>query len=831
MLNRSSRDLHLPVWGPYNKKFVGFAHLADEERGLRFDVDVFPGFYRRSLMQTKSIADGGAKLWQARPDLRHFLYRYELADHLYVDMHVSQQDEACRARCVFVNDTDMTQSLQMNFCASIRLPTYMNNAILAAQANLPEGLCWVDAAAYDQADGANLIPHDGLRRCEQPAPGAVGGFAVDTHMLDKGGKFTYAVSASAITLRCKSDQDASLCVNGQTVHLPAGSNWSLVTVALDAPADAIVISPGDTPFLLDGFVTGEADASCFTDLPTVFVPEITQEAHQAVLRYPQLGRTYTVSWDADDAVLRQLWCRHDDMLLLDKIHEHVALTLHGEGEGHYTDLFLRPVYLPPRSEKTITVCFSAGDGCPADFPELPLHTFTPNPSGEKYRLSQQLLAATTQLNVVWPQYFRGEYIKHNTPGKVWDCFYTWDSGMIALGLLMLDEGRALDCLNTYLLPENDPHGPYLHHGSPVLTQIFAFKELLDLGRTEECRALYPGMRQAYRYIESLSRTTSRLTGLITTWHLFYNSGGWDDYAPQLAMHRQGLSDKAAPCISTSFAILMAKVLRTAAQALGFHEDIPLYNEAIDRLSAALQVSWDEETGYFGYALHDENGAFKGLFRHESGVQYNMGLDGAYPLIAGEGTPQQKARMLENIRLGLLTDVGISVVDTRAPYYSHSGYWNGSVWMPHQWILWKALLDQGEAALANQIARTALDVWQREADITHNCYEHFMIETGRGAGFHHFSGLSSPVLTWFSVYHIPGHIQTGYQTQIVSQRWAEDHTGAALQFRCPTEKSTAIITLAAGQDYEITGCDAEKLYDGTYALTIRQGESSVMIKGV
>ena len=48
-----SRDLDLPQWGPYNKKYDGFSHIAHPEQGLRFDVDVFPGFYRRGIMNTK----------------------------------------------------------------------------------------------------------------------------------------------------------------------------------------------------------------------------------------------------------------------------------------------------------------------------------------------------------------------------------------------------------------------------------------------------------------------------------------------------------------------------------------------------------------------------------------------------------------------------------------------------------------------------------------------------------------------------------------------------------------------------------------------------------
>ena len=57
----------------------------------------------------------------------------------------------------------------------------------------------------------------------------------------------------------------------------------------------------------------------------------------------------------------------------------------------------------------------------------------------------------------------------------------------------------------------------------------------------------------------------------------------------------------------------------------------------------------------------------------------------------------------------MTEIGLSVVDRRAPYYSDSGYWNGSVWMPHQWILWKGLLDNGELEPANHIVFTALNL--------------------------------------------------------------------------------------------------------------------------
>ena len=36
---------------------------------------------------------------------------------------------------------------------------------------------------------------------------------------------------------------------------------------------------------------------------------------------------------------------------------------------------------------------------------------------------------------------------------------------------------------------------------------------------------------------------------------------------------------------------------------------------------------------------------------------------------------------------------------RRAYYRPDGYWNGAVWFPYQWFIWKALLDLGHGDLA------------------------------------------------------------------------------------------------------------------------------------
>ena len=43
-----SHDLRLPAWGPYTKRYSGISHVPDVERGLRFDLSVFPAFHHRA---------------------------------------------------------------------------------------------------------------------------------------------------------------------------------------------------------------------------------------------------------------------------------------------------------------------------------------------------------------------------------------------------------------------------------------------------------------------------------------------------------------------------------------------------------------------------------------------------------------------------------------------------------------------------------------------------------------------------------------------------------------------------------------------------------------
>lgn len=328
-----------------------------------------------------------------------------------------------------------------------------------------------------------------------------------------------------------------------------------------------------------------------------------------------------------------------------------------------------------------------------------------------------------------------------------------------------------------------------------------------------------------------STTRSLRSNLLKTWDYFYNSGGWDDYPPQKYVHDNGLEASVAPAINTSHAIMTAKIMRSAALALG--EPVAEYDEDIAIFSQALQThAWDGDSGFFGYVRHDEAGRPLAIMRHESGANFDMGLDGAYPLVAGICTAEQEHRLLSYL-MGegrMWCRCGISTVDQTAPYFRSDGYWNGAVWMPHQWLFWRALLDLGQAEAAHRVAKTALEVWKAEVESSYNCFEHFIVQSGRGAGWHQFGGLSSPVLSWYGSYHRPGRLTTGLEVWLESLSFAAGNRSLSARLKLTGQARhtpCVIATMAPGPAYRAAWNGAplplHERYPGTLEITLPLGE--------
>lgn len=437
-----------------------------------------------------------------------------------------------------------------------------------------------------------------------------------------------------------------------------------------------------------------------------------------------------------------------------------------------------------------------------------------NRDGKKYEQSYDILKATVMTNAVYPIYKHGEYIIHHTPGKRWDCLYTWDSGFIGLGMLDYSERFAEYSLDTYLSDESNPDYAFLHHGSPVPVQMYLYLEMLKRSNDKsKLLAMYPRAKLYYDFLAGKVRgsTTAKLkSGLTTTYDYFYSTSGMDDYPAQVAMMDRNIRDTTAPVISTSQLIRCGKILRMAASKLGKADDASEYTADIERLTNALtEYSWDEKSGYFSYVLHDKDYNPTGFMLTEDGENLNKGLDGIYPIIAGACNEEQREAILGHLKSEkeMLSPYGISAVDMTAGYFMVNGYWNGNVWFPHQWFIWKSMLDLGESDFAYTVARLALDIWKREVDYSYYTFEMVNVVTGRGGWFHNFGGLSTPITMWANAYFKAGTLNTGFDTWVDFAEFTDDNKKlkADLTYFGNGEKFTVLAAMSDDESikYKVT----------------------------
>jgi hypothetical protein len=66
---QKNHDLHLPNWGPYSKRYAGISHIPEVSQGLRFDLGIMPGNYRRQMLIPNEKWASGYHAWEAASDL------------------------------------------------------------------------------------------------------------------------------------------------------------------------------------------------------------------------------------------------------------------------------------------------------------------------------------------------------------------------------------------------------------------------------------------------------------------------------------------------------------------------------------------------------------------------------------------------------------------------------------------------------------------------------------------------------------------------------------------------------------------------------------------
>lgn len=851
----SGHDVRLSAWGPYTKRLTGISHIPNIDGGLRFDLSVFPGLYRRMVAVPNVMWESGYHPWEAAPDLSFFSYRHEIVwkDQFYCDVSYSRKDESTVfIKSEFVNNTRMAQSAALHYLAHMVFPPrrpYSSEPVKRWRVHVPPGGMWMNALDYEamysmRRGPRDTLTYDGWRRGEFMDHGLVEGAGVqglhDEDWLDYYIDVNESMPAAAIVIRYRLDTGASSLlrisggVRGECI-LSGHGEWRAVILDVGSVAAGRqrvrLRFSGSGRVQLNGFLlasSANADEAMFEPSPWSPVCRRVQGPvpGSMLLKYADVNTWYGAGWDVKDCMVREFFGNNIEEMLRHSANNHVSMVIHGEGEGHFVNVFQRPLNVRPGGRLACfgIVCCGTEEEVSAKLRRFSRTRSTMrsmfvssakraeapagNPAGAAYEFSRRRMSATVLTNVVYPVRTRGTWIRHYTPGRWWDCLYTWDSGFTGIGLAELAIERAVDCLNAYVTRPGEPDAAFIHHGSPVPVQFYLFKEIWDRTQSRDLlQYFYPRLQQYHCFMAGrFGSSTMRMpgSGMLRTWDYFYNSGGWDDYPAQKYVHEKKLTGSVAPAVTTAHVIRTARIMKMMAQVLG--ESAAGYDADITGLSGALaRHSWDEKAGYFSYVTHDDSGAPAGHLKHESGVNFNMGMDGASPLLSGVCSPEQEKRIVAALfsQKRMWTKWGLSAVDQSAPYYSESGYWNGTIWFPHQWFFWKTMFDLGLPDRAWKIASTALKLWKREVDESYNCFEHFVIETGRGAGWHQFSGLSAPVLSFFHAYFVPGRVTTGFDAWIMELEVAARGHGVKARIRFGVDsgrKVALLVTLAPARGY-------------------------------
>lgn len=382
-------------------------------------------------------------------------------------------------------------------------------------------------------------------------------------------------------------------------------------------------------------------------------------------------------------------------------------------------------------------------------------------------------------NINYPFVHNGKPSPFLVPSKFFPIPYSWDAGMAAIGMALVDTAMAADQVAFYLA-DPDTDYPFFSCGSPVPTQFFAIWEIWQHSQqTSVLQSLYPGAKRMYDFY--LGRFPGSVVNahndyLLSTYAYNYNLG-IDDHPIQLWAELNGLTHKGLYSIILMPQILRAaRIMRNVALLLGLQSDAEQYATDAEQLAAIVDGKmWDDDSKLYGWLYRDDDGDVR-LVRIADGCAGDRSACAFLPLFGGLTTHAAELLPQLDDPIRFNTPFGISSVDRAAPTYNPNGYWNGAVWAVMQWFIWRGLLEAGDAPRARSVATKILNTWQREFDRARYLGEHFVLKDEKMSGAPNFAGLSSALLPMHAAYFKPYCVTTPFDV-IVRRKEIDTASGA------------------------------------------------------
>ena len=300
------------------------------------------------------------------------------------------------------------------------------------------------------------------------------------------------------------------------------------------------------------------------------------------------------------------------------------------------------------------------------------------------------------------------YMSKNAMINIW----SWDNAFSALGVAAMDPALAFDQFAAIydhqhpsgLLPDfvNDA-GAYFAftkppvHGWAILRILDNQPDWLIETRRE---ALVPWLERQLSYWLTHARKDD---ASLPAW-FHGNDSGWDNasfFAEGGPVHSPDLP---------TFLMLTCDCLERLDPARAAH-----WRAEASKLHVLLDTLWTGEA--FGTRLASD----------PSRLRPDQSLIGFIPLLLGARLAPDKASCLVNrLSHGWITEWGPATENPASPLYEADGYWRGPIWAPTTMLLWDGLRQQGQTALAIDVAHRFCSLCE-----TSGMAENFDALTGAG----------------------------------------------------------------------------------------------------
>jgi hypothetical protein len=384
-------------------------------------------------------------------------------------------------------------------------------------------------------------------------------------------------------------------------------------------------------------------------------------------------------------------------------------------------------------------------------------------------------------------------------------------GMIALGYDAIEPTFAAAELNAWFQTNRDPDTARTNPTAAPPTNLFALWELLQTTRDRELlQRIYPHARR--RYLELTAPGKNAGDDRAFGWPAHTAA---DLFIPALmgATVQPELNAGTPSPDYIAYMIRSARLLRSmATQAMRPTVEIQAYTDDIE-----------QATRYLNERLWDAN---RGLYAPAKPLAADTVAD-LLPLIAGAETITLERR---KALLKSLTDpaefwspAGIRQVSKTSPTYRADSPYGGAVHIGVNWLLWKGLLDLGEAETAARLAANLLHAYRTAQSACHGCPEWLDGDTGAPGGALDYSGDACALIPIYAAYHLPGTVTTGWNIQLLDRQYDGKADNLRFAFRSLEAAQSGALICALGKPngrYRLVGTiSGEVTADANGAVTL------------